>query len=426
MRLRSDEERVMMLASIFEHDEEAHAIEVAILSSDSLKTGTAIKLDAKTRGELITKIRGGEHHELHVTAITFRQKDGHPNRNGLRFKTGALDKIAASYVGMPVLRDHATWSTSARLGTIIASELVDLPGGWKAFRQTLHIVKSDAVISVLDGTLDMYSVGWRATGPVLCTAHKSDIRQRGSCLCWPLESVTVDGEAKLVEYEYQSADGIETSGVNVPAVKGTRNEDVRIALSAELGLTHRNSPQKENRMPWQKLATLLGLASIESDEGAVCAAVESRLTIEASWRERATSAEASVASLTTQLAAARSEGTKIQLDALIATAYSEGKLLATKDLAGVRVPDSQEAGLRSMGKDAVGVGYLKSFLESMPKKLAVLGAEQPGLNAGEPPKTVLATTASEETKTALSSVAEQLGVSVEAITANHAKISKGA
>jgi phage head maturation protease len=188
--------------------------------------------DPAERNKLIESVRAGKQLPLDVLATTFRQKDGTPNRRFLRFKPGALAAVAKSYVGMPLILDHNAWDQQARIGTITASELVQDAGG-QAFRQTLNIVKPEAVISVLDGTIDRFSIGWSGTGPVHCTVHQLDVRGRGSCGCWPGDKVLVDGVSKTVEYEFQSAEGTEVSAVNVPAVKGTGISDVRAALAAE-------------------------------------------------------------------------------------------------------------------------------------------------------------------------------------------------
>ncbi len=211
-----------------------HLADIQVIGWDR---GTSLKAsEPAPRRELITAVRGGAHVELALTAKTFRQRDGSPNKRFLRFNPDALGEIASSFVGMPVLRDHNTYEQSARVGTITASDVItDSAAGWSAFRQVLHIVKPEAVISVLDGTLDRFSIGWSATGPVLCTVHKSDVRASSRCGCWPGDVVTIDGLAQTVEYEFQNAEGTEVSTVNVPAVQGTKIEEVRTALAYELG-----------------------------------------------------------------------------------------------------------------------------------------------------------------------------------------------
>jgi len=206
--------------------------------------GTTLKAspgeDPDRRRELITSVRGGQHVELAITARTYRQKDGQPNRRGLRFKTSALAELAASFVGVPVLRDHNATKQADRIGTVTSSQLLnDDATGWASFVQVLQIVKPDAVISVLDGTLDRFSIAWVPTGDVICSLHGANRRSDEACGCWPLDVVKVDGLSRVVEFEFQTAEGTEVSCVNVPAVKGTRIDDVRAALAAELDLRPR-------------------------------------------------------------------------------------------------------------------------------------------------------------------------------------------
>jgi hypothetical protein len=205
-----------------------------IVGGGALKASTA--LDADDRRELIKKSRAGEHIELTLRARTFRQKDGAPNKSYLRLNPAKLSSIAESFAGKPVLLDHRSWSQEARVGTILDSRAEAQGHGWIAFLQTLQVVKPEAVISVLDGTLDRFSIGWSRLGAVMCTAHKVDVTKRGACGCWPGDRVEVDGVKHTVEFEFSDAEGTETSGVNTPAVSGTRIEDVRAALSAEIGL----------------------------------------------------------------------------------------------------------------------------------------------------------------------------------------------
>lgn len=191
--------------------------------------------DGEGRRSVIEAVRSGKQVELALTAKTFRQHDGVPNKRYLRIAKSALGDVARSFVGKPMLVDHASWSQRSRIGTITSSEQV-ADGNGAAFRMGLRVVKPDAVISVLDGTLDRFSIGWSATGPVLCSVHRKDPRSSGSCGCWPGDQVMGDdGKLQTVEFEFQSAEGTEVSAVNVPAVAGTGIEEVRTQLAAELG-----------------------------------------------------------------------------------------------------------------------------------------------------------------------------------------------
>src|SRR6185503_19633976 len=106
------------------------------------------------RREIIQAVRAGEHREVVVRARVFRQRDGSPNLNHYRIKPTKLSSVAESFRGMPVLLDHNKWELSARIGTILESVAEEQAHGWLAIVQSLRIVKPEAVVSVLDGTLD--------------------------------------------------------------------------------------------------------------------------------------------------------------------------------------------------------------------------------------------------------------------------------
>jgi hypothetical protein len=216
---------------------------VGSIEVNGCPVATALKAsrteDRDQRRELITAVRGGQHVELVVRARVYRQKQGEPNRRHLRFKVDQLEPIARSFKDIPLLINHDTNDQGARKGTILTSELVTDPDGAAVFEMTFSVVKPDAVISILDGTLDRFSISWFPTGEVICTVHRTDVGGPGACACWPGDIVNVDGRPQIVEYEFQSAEGKELSGVNVPAVRGTRIEDVRAALAAERGIERR-------------------------------------------------------------------------------------------------------------------------------------------------------------------------------------------
>ncbi len=390
------------------------------MASGELKA-TAPGISEAVRKELITRVRAGEHLELELSAITFRQKDGHPNRNGLRFKASKLGKIARSWKGKPALVDHRSWSSSARIGTILDSELVELADGWAGFRQTLRVVKPEAVISVLDGTLDRFSVGWDPTGPVICTAHNSPVFEK--CRCWPLDRVALDAGEVIAEYEFTSAEGDETSAVNTPAVAGTKIEDVRAALAARLSTPTRTKESERQAMPFPKLAAALTLAALtETDDERAAASVEEikrgKLAAETArdaYKQRAESAEAELAAERKAKAELEASALAAKLDAVIEGAYRAGKLTAAHDAAGKRTPDPGEAAIRKMGA-VLGVAELEAYVATLPTKVP-LGQRRDELAAVEPagpvPDAVLASTA------------RQLGLDPKDVAANAALAAGG-
>lgn len=329
---------------------------------------------AASRRELIAAVRSGQHVELHVTTRTFRQRDGNPNRRGLRFKPSILARVAASFAGMPVLLDHNTSEQSARIGTILSSELY-AQNDWSGFRQVLSIVKPDAVISVLDGTLDRFSVGWIPTGPVLCSVHGNDVREHATRCCYPGERATADsGKPEIVEWEFQAADGIEVSAVNVPAVTGTKIEEIRSALDAEIGLdANENLSRVRADMAFPRLAAQLGLQALaaSTDEDRALAVIETmRLGQLATAQERdvavarAIKAESALTAVTEAAEKTRLDAEAKQVDALIALAYRNGQLLYARDAAGVAHPSPREERVRRIAKQD-GLAAVEAELNEM-------------------------------------------------------------
>lgn len=332
-----------------------------------LRAGANVSDDTK-RAELIASVRAGEHVELLIDATTFRQKEGVANRRNIRHADDALEALAISFANMPVLVDHDTWSQSSRIGTIVESKLSRHGGtGWAALEQRLRIVKPEAVISVLDGTIDRFSIGWLPTGPVLCSVHGTDVRGAEGCYCWPGDKVTHEGKLRTVEYVFTAADGIEVSAVNVPAVKGTKVDDIRSALAAELDFSPR-SHEPAGHMRFALLAAALSMTALtEADEAAALRAVEdlkrSKLAAEQERddaRKRVTDAEAKLTAMEARVAVAETSA----LDAEIAAAVRDGKLRVSRDADGKVIPSKLEARARGIGK-AEGLKAMRDFITEL-------------------------------------------------------------
>lgn len=383
------------------------------------------------RLETIQALLDGKHLELVVKrALAYRQTKSTRNRRGLRFSAGQLDTAAPTWRNMPFLVDHNTHEQSARKGTILSSEMALDAKGAQAFYMSFSLVKRDAAISLLDGTIDRFSIGWFSTGPVLCTVHGCDVTSKDSCYCWPLDAVEVDGKTQIAEYEYQSIEGKELSAVNVPAVKGTKIEDYRAALSAELHLHPTRT--KERTMAFTRLAAVLGLAALaDADESAAVTAVEG-------MRARALSAEtdagiartentrlaADVARLSTELAAAKAIAAvagETALSQVISDAYTAGKLGYGKDEKGANTPDALESMLRDFGK-AAGVDALKAKITAMRVAIPV-GQRQLTADITEPKRLTGPVSALEGVDDSqIAATCAQLGITVEQFRANAARI----
>lgn len=363
------------------------------------------------RGEMITAIRGGKHAELAVNAITWRQRPA-PNRRYLRLAADKLADRASSWKGKPLLIDHATYTVKSAMGTILSSKLLEESAKVAAFEQSLSVVKPDAVIGFLDGTMRTFSIGWYSLGPVMCSAHGVDVTGPDSCCCWPGETVTLDGKSKIVEYEFSDYEGKETSIVVSPAVRDTSVEGIRAALSAELHLhPARSRPPKEKKMAaFTRLATALKLAALsESDEDAAVTAVTTLQTRAVSAEAELGLARADVTRLTTENARLVKEveaAGAAALDGLIEGAYKSGKLAYGKDAEGKNTPDPNEELLRDLGK-LKGGPALSAHIGKM-RAVVPVGVAPVVEKTTEPPKATLAAVPSDQQ---IRDTATQLGVS---------------
>lgn len=359
-------------------------IPAAGLELDSGDTDTKAR-----RAEMITAVRGGQHVELAVNATTWRQRPA-PNRRGLRLHIDNLTKRAPTWKAKPFLTDHNTRAMASVQGTILSSKLIEESALIHSFEQGLHVVKPDAVIGMLDGTMRSFSISWFALGPVMCSVHHVDVQSSDSCGCWPLDVVMVDGKPQVVQYEFGDYEGKETSTVVVGGVRDTSVDSVRVALSAELQL-HPRRPHKETRMAFMKLAAALSLATLaEADEAAAVTAVVGLQQRAAAGELEAGQRGAEITRLTTENAGLREQvnvAATQAIDGLLADAYKAGKLVFGKDAEGKNVPDALEDLLRAFGNSS-GRPALEAKLAAM-KQVAPVGVAPIALLVKEAAKSTL-------------------------------------
>lgn len=341
----------------------------------ALRSGPESGADDETkRRALIEAVNAGKHVELEVEAVVFRQKDGVANRKGVRVSPDALEAFAASFVGMPALVDHDQNTQAARIGTILESALEHHGGtGWSQIRQKMRVVKPAAVVSVLDGTIDRWSIGMLpGAGDVICSIHRTPILE--SCYCWRLEEIQVDGATQTVEWEFTKPEGVETSSVNVPAVKGTKVDDVRQALALALD-NPRLRTEPAAHMNWTRLATILGLSAIgANDEARVVTSFEderrARLTAEqdlAATKAKLVAADAKIAAQDVALAAGR----EVRVSAVLDAGFAAGKWTRPRDAEGRAQPNPMEAQLRLMADLPDGIAKLQQLIDGMPEVVPV-------------------------------------------------------
>jgi hypothetical protein len=334
--------------------------------------------DAKAqRFELITAANQGKHIELAVTAQTYEQTKK-PNRRYLRLADDQLESAALTWKGQPYLTDHNTWSMKASMGTIMTSKALTVAGGM-AFEQKLNAVTKDAVIGILNGTFNKFSIGWwPGDGPILCSVHGTDIMKLDGCNCWPGDKVTLkDGRERVVEFIFTTPRGKETSSVVIPAVQNTSVNDVRAALAAELDIGHRigrtrvpvSNPEPKETHMLNRLAAAMSLATLgEGNEDAALAAWQAltQRALQAETKLGETQHKLSQCEIALKTATAASA--KLQIDSILRSeGYGKGKLRYGRDAeTGNRMPSLREARLRRIATEPGGLDALRAELDEMP------------------------------------------------------------
>jgi hypothetical protein len=154
--------------------------------------------------------RRGELRELDFAAVVFRAG---PNANHVRFRPEELPSFAASFAGLPFLRNHDTEDIGSRDGTILASRLTD-----DAFRQAIKLTTRRGIRDFLEGIIDRFSIAW-SYGGVTCSVCGEDWL---ACGHWPGRRYSSGDDTPVVcEVTFHGPVGKETSAVNAPATPGT-------------------------------------------------------------------------------------------------------------------------------------------------------------------------------------------------------------
>lgn len=354
-----------------------------------LAGGERKKLSDAERRDLLARVRAGEHVELSFTARTFVQTEGKANRNFIRFKPSALGKIARSFKGQPFLRDHSQRTLDARGGTITSSQLVEDADGTLAIEMTVKVFEPWAVSGLLTGKIDRFSIGWHPTGPVLCSVHRTRIFRK--CECWPGDVVAGfdedDPASPRVEAVFTSADGVEVSAVNVPAVPEAKGVEIRAALEAlgALGADDNEAAPRRLEARMEKIIAILGLAAAATGDditAAITALKDENATLRVKLgasEERLRLAEAKVAELDAAQAAEAAKALSARVDGDIDKLYATGRLIRQDGQ-----PAALEAHLRSM-VSTLGYEAFAAYIKEMPA-LAPIGGPMQSASVGKDKK----------------------------------------
>lgn len=188
------------------------------------------------------------------TAIGYRQTKltafagGKANANGFRVRNEGMASLTRTFRGQAFISGHDWGDARARGGTIRNTKLEQLENGAElGILYEIELQAAWAKEGLANGTIDRFSFGISPVGEIMCTAHCVPVWSTEDCYCWPGEMVSVDqGKDKapltgIAEFEFENANGLELSAVNVPAVEGTHivnSSDGAAALATVLGRVH--------------------------------------------------------------------------------------------------------------------------------------------------------------------------------------------
>ena len=211
---------------------------LAVLASEPAVVEEGVLWAGLDRGELRKQHAAGELQELEFEAVVFRAQ--YPNWNFVRFRDEEMDAFAASFVGVPFLRNHDMQDIAARDGIVTACWMDG------AERTEMHarvrLTTEEGIKDFLAGRIDRFSISWFKRGEALCSVCGKDVFG-SACRHVPGRSYVVDGQPVACEMVQGGPIGREISAVNVPASAGTH---VLAELLSELVLLKRAMMEEQD------------------------------------------------------------------------------------------------------------------------------------------------------------------------------------
>ncbi len=159
------------------------------------------------RSEMLAAIKAGKIECLDFEARVFSTS---PNENHYAFPADRLSQFAASFAGMPFLRNHDTSDIGSRDGTIKSSRL-----DGEYFRQVISLTTRRGMTDFVEGKIDRFSIGWFYKDVQCSICGKSFL----SAGC--KHQIGQSYEGKVAELLFTEPRGKETSAVNAAACSGT-------------------------------------------------------------------------------------------------------------------------------------------------------------------------------------------------------------
>ena len=319
-------------------------------------------LDAEGRRALLMAAAAGDPLpvELEFDATTYHQGST-PNRNAVRFRKGTLRAVAKTFAGVPFLLNHDWENQAARMGTVTKSAAARAEDGTVSFEMSVRVVKQHAIMSVLDGTIDRFSIGFVPTGPIVCSCHGVEFFSEAwadKCGLWPGD---LDSKGRIVEAEFTAAEGVELSSVNVPAVIGTGIDTIRTKLSLMFDRQPPTQERTTNMLITVEMKKAVGLAADATDQDYLTHVGRLAASAQAA-EQRAATAEANAR----QAADAVARANAARVDSAISAALADGRIPVAHDARGARIQGQLEVELRQLAA----AGNIEAFdrmLAAMPR-----------------------------------------------------------
>ncbi|MFN8466321.1 MAG: hypothetical protein U0X20_12260 [Caldilineaceae bacterium] len=187
-----------------------------VLASEPAVAEACVLWAGLDRAELRKQHAAGELQELEFEAVVFRAQ--YPNWNYVRFRAEDVDAFAASFVGVPFLRNHDMQDIAARDGIVTACWMDEPDHGEMHAR--VKLTTEEGIRDFLAGRIDRFSISWFKRGETVCSICGKDVFG-AECRHVPGRTYVMHGQTLACEMVQIEPLGREISAVNVPAAAGT-------------------------------------------------------------------------------------------------------------------------------------------------------------------------------------------------------------
>jgi len=184
-----------------------------LLASEPAVAGAGVLWAGLDRAELRKQHAAGELQDLEFEAIVFRTV--YPNWNYVRFRDEDMATFAASFVGVPFLRNHDMQDIAARDGIVTACWM-----DGREMHARVKLTTGEGIKDFLAERIDRFSISWFKRGETICSICGKDVFG-AECPHVPGRTYVMQGQAQPCEMVQAGPIGREISAVNVPASSGT-------------------------------------------------------------------------------------------------------------------------------------------------------------------------------------------------------------